>query len=584
LFLLSPTKADDSKKLEWRNKPVNERIDHAMVKGITDFLIEDVEEARQAADSPVELIEGPLMDGMNHVGELFGSGQMFLPQVVKSARVMKKAVHYLQPYLEDEKGDGNNTSAGKVLIATVKGDVHDIGKNIVSIVLQCNNYEVIDMGVMVPAEDILKKAVEEKVDIIGLSGLITPSLDEMVHIAQEMEKRGFEIPLFLGGATTSKVHTAVKIDPEYHGPVVWVKDASQAPGVIQNLFGSDKESYTQSIKDEYAEVRANRSEKKTNTEYLTLEDAQRNPYTPDFKNYTPLKPISMGITQFNNYPIDELEEYIDWTFFLLAWDIKGSYPAILEDPKIGPQAKELIDNAKELLQKIKDEHLLQCNASLGLFKAASIGDDIEITLEDGSTQILPTIRQQMKKSSGKPNFALADLIASKKSGIEDYIGQFVVTAGIKCDESEKIFLDEDDDYNAIMLKAIADRLAEAFAERLHQLTREEFWGFADQSATIEECLTEKYTSIRPAPGYPACPNHSEIKQILVNLKAKEIGVECTESFMMTPAASVSGYYFAHPEASYFSVGKIGDDQVASLVKRTGLTEKLLRELLTRHLK
>lgn len=563
----------EQKTQEWRNGSVNDRIQHALVKGITDFLTADVEEARAAADSPVQVIEGPLMDGMNYVGELFGSGQMFLPQVVKSARVMKQAVAYLKPYIEAEKGEGGS-SAGKVLLATVKGDVHDIGKNIVGIVLQCNNYEVIDLGVMVPMETILESAVEHDVDIIGLSGLITPSLDEMVHIATAMEEKGMDIPLFLGGATTSVVHTAVKIDHCYSGPTVHVKDASLAPGVVQKLLSkTEREPFHKEISAQYQKVREDRMNK-TKKEKLPLAEARANGMTPSFENYTPVKPSFIGKRVFKEYDLAEIVPYIDWTFFFVGWDFKGSFPALLDDPKKGKEARALFDDAKEMLQEIVDKKLLTASAVVGFYPAASSGDDIQIYADDAKTEklaTLPTLRQQMKKSTAKPNFALADFIAPKDSNVDDYIGFFALSTGFGIDKLVAKYEANDDDYRAIMVKLLADRLAEAFSEMMHEKVRKELWGYApDENLSIEEVLKDTYQGIRPAPGYPANPYHPE-KGLFFDFMnvTEEIGLELTDSFMMTPTAAVSGVYYAHPDSAYFAVGKINDEQVKDFAERLG---------------
>ncbi|HFD31761.1 MAG TPA: methionine synthase [Gammaproteobacteria bacterium] len=573
--------------LEWRKLPVVKRIEHALVKGIDTFVEEDTEEARQQFSAPIEVIEGPLMDGMNVVGDLFGDGKMFLPQVVKSARVMKKAVAYLLPYIEAEK-DGASQSNGKILMATVKGDVHDIGKNIVGVVLQCNNFEVVDMGVMVPANDILKKAKEENVDIIGLSGLITPSLDEMVHMAKEMERLGFDIPMMVGGATTSKAHTAVKIEQNYHGPSVWVKDASRAVGVAQNLISKElKEPFLKELKADYEKVRVAHAGRRAQTKWLTLEQARANKQKIDWTSYTPPVPNDLGIQIFDDMPLEFLVPYIDWTPFFHTWELKGSYPKILDDAEKGEEAKKLFADAQAMLAQIVDERWLKARAVVGMFPANSVNDDdIEVYTDESRKEIKVTLhhlRQQTERPPGKPNRALSDFVAPKSSGKKDYIGAFVVTAGIGIDEHVKRFEEDHDDYNSIMLKALADRLAEAFAEHMHDRMRHVNWGYEKDSAWTpcngmekgfnnQKLIKEDYSSIRPAPGYPACPDHTEKPLLWTLLDAeKNAGVELTDSYAMWPAASVSGWYFSHPDSSYFGVGKINKDQVGDYAKRKGLS-------------
>ena len=573
--------------LEWRELPVVKRIEHALVKGIDTFVEEDTEEARQAFARPIEVIEGPLMDGMNVVGDLFGDGKMFLPQVVKSARVMKKAVAYLLPYIEAEK-DGAAQSNGKILMATVKGDVHDIGKNIVGVVLQCNNFEVVDMGVMVPANDILKKAKEENVDIIGLSGLITPSLDEMVHMAKEMERLGFDIPMMIGGATTSKAHTAVKIEHNYHGPSVWVKDASRAVGVAQNLISKDlKAPFLKELKADYEKVRVAHAGRRAQTKWLSLEQARANKQKIDWNKYTPPVPNDLGLQVFDDMPLEFLVPYIDWTPFFHTWELKGSYPKILDDAEKGEEAKKLLADAEAMLAKIVDERWIKARAVVGMFPANSINDDdIEVYTDETRENVKLTLhhlRQQTERPPGKPNRALADFVAPKESGKKDYVGAFAVTAGLGIDEHVKRFEDDHDDYNSIMLKALADRLAEAFAEHMHDRMRHVNWGYESSSSWTpcngmekdfdnQKLIKEDYSSIRPAPGYPACPDHTE-KPLLWQLLDAEnnSGVELTDSYAMLPAASVSGWYFSHPDSSYFGVGKINRDQVESYAKRKGMT-------------
>jgi 5-methyltetrahydrofolate--homocysteine methyltransferase len=565
--------------LEWRSWSVEKRLEHALVKGITEYIDEDTELARQNADKPLHVIEGPLMDGMNVVGDLFGAGKMFLPQVVKSARVMKKAVAYLMPYIEAGKAEGDESkNNGKILMATVKGDVHDIGKNIVGVVLQCNNFEIIDLGVMVPAAKILEVAREENVDIIGLSGLITPSLDEMVHVAKEMERLGFEIPVMIGGATTSLIHTAVKIDQNYHGCSVYVKDASRAVGVAQNLVGPDsRDNFIAQVKADYADKRARHKGRKSTRKQLTIADARANKTNIDWSAYTPTVPKKLGIQTFDDYPLADLVERIDWTPFFRSWELAGKYPRILEDEVVGEHATNLFRDAKAMLTKIVDEKWLKARAVFGFFPANSVNDDdIEIYTDDNRNEVLMTLhslRQQTERPPGRPNAALADFIAPKDSGVKDYIGSFAVTAGIGIDEHVAKFEDDHDDYQSIMLKALADRLAEAFAERLHELVRKDLWGYVpDEALDNEALIDEKYQGIRPAPGYPACPDHTE-KALLWQLLEPEnnAGMTITESFAMLPTAAVSGFYFAHPESRYFGLGKIDQDQVEDYAARKGWT-------------
>ena len=563
--------------LVWRSWPVEKRLEHALVKGITDFIDEDTELARQNAAKPLHVIEGPLMDGMNVVGDLFGEGKMFLPQVVKSARVMKKAVAYLMPFIEDEKEEGDlSTNNGKILMATVKGDVHDIGKNIVGVVLQCNNFEIIDMGVMVSCADILETAKRENVDIIGLSGLITPSLDEMVHVAKEMERLGFEIPVMIGGATTSMIHTAVKIDQNYHGASIYVKDASRAVGVAQNLVTPDtREDFIAKIKADYADKRARHKGRKNTRRQLTIADARANKTKIDWQAYTPTIPKKLGVQTFDDYPLADLVDRIDWTPFFQAWELAGKYPRILEDEVVGEHATNLFRDAKAMLTKIVDEKWLKARAVFGFFPANSINDDdIEVYTDDNRNEVLMTLRslrQQTERPPGRPNAALADFVAPKDSGVKDYIGSFAVTAGIGIDTHVEKFEDDHDDYQSIMIKALADRLAEAFAERLHELVRKDLWGYVpDEALDNEALIDEKYQGIRPAPGYPACPDHTE-KALLWELlePEKNAGMTITESYAMLPTAAVSGFYFAHPESRYFGLGKIDQDQVEDYAARKG---------------
>jgi len=571
----------EEKKDEWRNLQVEERLKHALIKGIVDHIDEDVEEARLKFSQPIEVIEGPLMAGMNVVGDLFGAGKMFLPQVVKSARVMKKAVAILIPYIETEKKKNQNTrERGKILMATVKGDVHDIGKNIVGVVLGCNNYNVIDLGVMVHSEKILQTAIEEKVDVIGLSGLITPSLDEMVHVAKEMERRGMNLPLLIGGATTSRVHTAVKVAPNYSGAVIHVLDASRSVPVVSNLLSEKEEErakYVQSFKDEYKKLREDYSKKQSLKNFISLEQARDNRLKIDWVKSKIKKPNKPGITVLTNHPLATLRNYIDWTPFFMTWELKGKYPSIFENETVGEEAKKLFDDANKLLDKIIKEKLLCANGVVGLFPANSVGvDDIEVYSDDsrsGVKRVLHTIRQQPQKSANEPNIALADFIAPKETGVEDYVGMFAVTTGIGIEKLIEKFEKEHDDYNSIMVKALADRLAEAFAENLHELVRKDFWGYAsDEKFNSEDLIKEKYIGIRPAPGYPAQPDHTE-KPILFSLldAEKNTGIKLTESMAMYPAASVSGLYFSHPESKYFTVGKIGKDQVLDYHRRKGMS-------------
>ncbi len=561
--------------LSWREEPLQDRVTRALVKGIDQYIVEDVEQARQSVSKPIEVIEGHLMTGMNVVGDLFGSGKMFLPQVVKSARVMKKAVAYLLPFIEEEKlknpqlAEGNNSN-GRILMATVKGDVHDIGKNIVSVVLGCNNYEIVDLGVMVPPEKIIQTAIDEQVDIIGLSGLITPSLDEMVHLAKEMERKNFNIPLLIGGATTSKAHTAVKIDPQYKNAVVHVNDASRAVTVVGDLLNQrSNQKYIGDLKEDYEKFREGFLKRTKKKEYLSIEEARRNKYTIDWSTSEIITPNQLGIQIIEGFDLKKLEAFIDWTPFFRSWDLHGKYPDILTDDVVGKQATDLFNDVQKLLAKVLDEKLLGAKAIYGLFKANTVqDDDIEIVSENGNF-IFRTLRQQLKKHANKPNFALSDFIAPKDSGVQDYMGCFCVTTGFGTKELAEAFEKDLDDYNSIMIKAIADRLAEAFAEYLHLKVRKEDWGYAsDEQLTNVELIKEEYKGIRPAPGYPACPDHLEKLTIWEVLQVKEnIGVELTDSLAMWPAASVSGYYFGNQEARYFGLGKIKRDQVEDFAKR-----------------
>ncbi len=564
--------------LEWRKGTVQERLTHALVRGITTFVVEDTEEARLESKLPVDVIEGPLMTGMNAVGDLFGAGKMFLPQVVKSARVMKQAVAHLIPYIEAEKlRSGDTSTKGKILMATVKGDVHDIGKNIVTVVLQCNNFEVVNMGVMVPCQKILETAREHNVDIIGLSGLITPSLEEMAHVAKEMERQGFKIPLLIGGATTSRVHTAVKIEPHYpSGNVVYVVDASRAVGVCSNLLSDTlADEYICGIKTDYANAREQHEAKKSKAVYVSLEQARAHKFKTDWNNYTPPKPAYTGVKELCDYSLAEIAEYIDWTPFFQAWELAGRYPKILQDELVGEVATKLFADAEVMLKKIIDEKWLTANAVFGLFPANTVNDDdIEIYTDETRQKPLMTwhnLRQQTRKPESIPNFCLADYVAPKDSGVADYIGGFAVTAGIGIDARVEEFEKNNDDYSAIMLKSLADRLAEAFAELLHARVRREFWGYTiDEGLDNEALINEAYRGIRPAPGYPACPEHSEKGPLFEMLDAhRRAGITITDSFAMLPTAAVSGFYFSHPDAKYFATGKIDRDQVASYAQRKG---------------
>ena len=558
--------------LSWREQSVEKRLAHALIKGIVEFIDVDVEEARHRVERPIQVIEGPLMDGMNIVGDLFGSGQMFLPQVVKSARVMKKAVAYLLPYIEAEK-DGKQSAAGKILMATVKGDVHDIGKNIVGVVLACNNYEIIDLGVMVAPQVIIQAAIEHNVDAIGLSGLITPSLDEMVHLAKEMERAGLSIPLLIGGATTSKVHTAVKIEAHYpSGAVIHVLDASRSVTVVESLLGAKKPAFLSALRADYEKIRVHHAKHQAAKELLPLEQARANALQLAFNAETIATPRQLGIN-LHEPSIAELVPYIDWTPFFQTWDLHGKYPQILSDAIVGDAATKVFADAQQLLQRLVRENLLTCKGLSGIFAANAVGDDIEIY--DAKTQEILhkqiTLRQQTKKVAGQPNLALADFIAPKDAQIQDYIGAFVVTAGLGIDSYIAEFEAHNDDYNSIMVKALADRLAEAFAEYLHAVVRKETWGYAPQENLENQALiAETYRGIRPAPGYPACPDHLEKLGIFKLLDATaQIGVSLTESLAMWPAASVSGWYFAHPGAKYFGLGKMTQEQLEDVAQRKG---------------
>lgn len=577
-------KSNEKAVAEWRNGSVQERLTHSLVKGIDEFIEIDVEEARQLVDKPIEVIENHLMNGMNVVGDLFGSGKMFLPQVVKSARVMKKAVAYLLPYIEASK-DGKSSSAGKVLMATVKGDVHDIGKNIVSVVLACNNFEIIDLGVMVPPEKIIETAVKENVDIIGLSGLITPSLDEMVYLAKEMDKLNIKIPVMIGGATTSRAHTAVKIAPEYKETVVHVNDASRAVTVATHLLQSDtKITYAKSLREEYDKLREGYLNRSREKNFLSIEEARKNKFKIDWNNYEPVKPNFIG-TKTVEVALSELVDFIDWTPFFQSWELYGKFPAILTDDIVGEQATHLFEDAQKMLSQIVSENWFTAKGILGIFPANAINDDdIELVTSSGVEKFL-SLRQQSQKTVGAPNIALADFIAPKEIGKQDYIGCFCVTTGFGVDEKASEFEKQLDDYNSILVKALGDRLAEAFAEYLHLKVRKEIWGYtSDEVLSNEELIKEQYKGIRPAPGYPACPDHLEKPTIwkLLNVE-QEIGVKLTESMAMWPAASVSGYYFANPESKYFGLGKIKKDQLEDYAKRRNISIELAEKWLSPNL-
>jgi len=573
----------------WRQAPVAERLKHALVKGIVDYIEEDTEAARQQAAKTLDVIEGALMAGMQVVGDLFGAGKMFLPQVVKSARVMKKAVAYLLPFMEAEKAGRPRTSAGKILLATVKGDVHDIGKNIVGVVLACNNYEVIDLGVMVSLDKILAEAQARQVDIIGLSGLITPSLDEMVYVAQEMERRGLTVPLLIGGATTSRVHTAVKIAPQYSGPVVHVHDASRSVTVVSSLLGSKRESYLAALKADYDKLREDHLGRVKDRAFASITKARANKYPIDWTKARPAKPGFIGNKVYTRYPLSELVPYIDWTPFFHTWELKRQYPKILDDPQYGAEARKLFADARQLLQEIVDGQLLEARAVVGFYPANVEADDtIVVYTAEARNQVLTefhTLRQQGKKGDEVPNLSFADFVAPRETGVPDYIGGFVVSAGFGIEKLLEKYQAEHDDYRAIMVKALADRLAEAFAEHLHERVRKELWGYApNEQLDNEGLIKEKYQGIRPAPGYPGCPDHTEKVTLFNLLKAEEqTGVVLTENLAMYPAASVSGLYFAHPEARYFGLGKIGEDQVADLARRKGMPQQELERWLSPNL-
>ncbi|ESQ17079.1 MAG TPA: methionine synthase [Chromatiaceae bacterium] len=565
---------ENTQDLSWRETSVEKRIEHALIKGMTDYIIEDTEEARQQLGAPINVIEGPLMDGMNVVGDLFGEGKMFLPQVVKSARVMKKSVAYLEPYLEQEKCEGD--TQGKILMATVKGDVHDIGKNIVGVVLQCNNYEVVDLGVMVPANQILDKAREVDADIIGLSGLITPSLDEMVHVAKEMQRQGFKIPLMIGGATTSKLHTAVKIEPQYEHPVIHVKDASRAVGVAGSLLSKDmKDDYVAGIRADYEKVRQRRAARDEARDLIPLAQAQANRVPIDWQHYQPPKPAEPGVQVFDDIPLDEIATYIDWTFFFHAWELRGRFPQILDDPAKGEEARKLFADAKAMLAQIVDRKWLSAKAVIGLFPANAVGDDIVVYKDEERIEPMLTfhcLRKQGRQPKGKFNDCLADFIAPADTGLPDYVGGFACTAGIGIDAQVAHFEADHDDYSALMLKALADRLAEALAEMLHQRVRTHHWRYASEEKLDNQALIdERYQGIRPAMGYPASPDHTEKDLLWQALDVQnKVGIWLTESKAMVPTAAVSGLYFSHPDSRYFAVGKLNRDQIADYAQRKGM--------------
>ncbi len=576
------------KDTAWRDQEVSKRLEHSLVKGIVDYIEEDTEEARQQHEHPIEVIEGPLMDGMNVVGDLFGEGKMFLPQVVKSARVMKKAVAYLMPYIEADKSE-DQPSKGRIVLATVKGDVHDIGKNIVNVVWACNNYDVYDLGVMTPKEEILSKAEEVNADIIGLSGLITPSLDEMVDVAKEMEKREFNVPLLIGGATTSKIHTAVKIAPSYpSGNAIHVLDASRSATVVGKLLSGEADNFKEEVNEEYQKMRERHQQKRETKEYISISEARENKLDVDWQNTEITKPSFLGTKTFEDYPLDELRPYIDWTPFFQSWQLKGKYPDIFEDEKVGEEAKRLFDDANKMLDQIIEEKWLQAKGVIRFFPANAVGDDIELYTDDDRKEVLETLhtlRQQNKKAKGRPNYALSDFIAPKETGVKDYIGGFAVTSGLGIEPYVEQFEKDNDMYNSILLKALADRLAETFAERLHQRVRKEFWGYVpNETLTPEELISEKYQGIRPAPGYPACPDHTE-KGLLFDLldAPNNANIELTESYAMYPASAVSGLYFSHPESRYFALGSIGRDQVEDYAQRKGIDLETMEKWLAPNL-
>ena len=581
-------KKNNKEKISWRQDEVGKRVSHSLVKGISDYIEEDVEELRKSFDHPIKVIEGPLMDGMNIVGDLFGSGKMFLPQVVKSARVMKQAVSYLLPFIESAS-DIKSEAKGKILLATVKGDVHDIGKNIVGVILQCNNFEVIDLGVMVPASKILEAAKKNNVNIIGLSGLITPSLEEMQHVAAEMSRQGLDIPLLIGGATTSKIHTAVKISPKYNGPTFYVVDASRSVPVVNSLMNENiKKSTIENAKKENIKIITQYKSKSKIDNLVSLEVCRENSVKLDWTKLEPVKPKFLGFKTFDNYSIEELRSNIDWTPFFRTWELTGRYPEILKDKVVGKSAKALFDDAANMLEKIISENWLKAKCVIGFYPANSVGDDVEIYRSVDRNEVIKKLfflRQQMIRRQERKNYSLADFIAPKTTKKQDYIGFFVVSAGYGIENKLKEFKELNDDYNDILLKSLADRIAEAFAERMHERVRKEFWGYAkEENFSNEDLIKEKYSGIRPAPGYPACPDHSQKTSIFELLDAKKnIGVSLTENYAMLPAASVSGLYFSHPEARYFGIGRIGEDQVFDYAKRQGLEIEIVEKRLAPNL-
>ena len=576
---------------EWRKGTVEERLKHALIKGIMDFIEEDIEEARQHYERGLKIIEGPLMEGMNVVGDLFGSGKMFLPQVVKSARVMKKAVARLLPYIEAENLENPmaSNSAGRILLATVKGDVHDIGKNIVGVVLSCNNYEVIDLGVMVPSEKILQTAIDKQVDVIGLSGLITPSLEEMVHVAKEMQRMGLSLPLLIGGATTSEIHTAVRIDPQYSSAVVHVRDASKSAGVLSGLLSSENQkAYGEKIKLHYQLLRKQYEDSRSVSQFVSLREARENKLKLSFGPDVIKKPSFIGNKYFYDFPLEELKDSIDWTFFFHAWKMNGKYPSIFEDPVKGSEARILFNDAQKMLDEMVMKKMILARGAIGFYPCNSLGDDVEIYSDEKRSQTLTTfrfLRNQQKKDDNSPNLCLADFIAPGDKGPVDYIGFFAVTAGLGLEEWVTYYESQLDDYSVILIKILTDRLAEAFAERLHQLVRKEYWGYVpEENLDITAILKEDYLGIRPAPGYPACPEHSE-KRVLFSLLDPEsfTGISLTENYAMYPAASVSGFYFSHPESHYFALGKIGRDQITDYARRKNISLELAEKLLNTNL-
>jgi len=571
---------------EWRNLPVEKRLEHALVKGLPDYIEIDLAEALPHYQPVLNIIEGPLMDGMNVVGDLFGAGKMFLPQVIKSARVMKKAVAFLLPYIEADKDKFDTSDNRKVvLMATVKGDVHDIGKNIVGVVLGCNNYRVIDLGVMVPTDKILDTAIRENVDIIGLSGLITPSLEIMAEVAAEMERRNFHLPLLVGGATTSKIHTAVKIAPQYKNTVIHVKDASRAVSVVSNLI-SGNEQFLADIREEYQSIRTFHSQKKAK-KYLSIAEARANKLKIDWNNTSIYKPNFIGVKQLIDYPIQELRKYIDWTFFFFVWEMKGKFPDILNDELQGEEVRKLYADANRMLDRMTEEKMVQVNGVFSIWPSNSDGDDIVVYKDENRKEEIGKfyhLRQQEVKKAGSPNYCLADFVAPVESGKADYFGAFAVTAGVGIEKWMKHFRDDHDDYNAIMLEALADRLAEAFAELLHEKVRKEYWGYVpDEKLTLEEMFHVDYQGIRPALGYPACPEHHEKGNLFNMLNAEDIGMTLTEHFAMYPTASVSGEYFVHPESKYFSLEKVGKDQIEDYARRKGVAVEVIEQFMPSNL-